>query len=268
VGGVRFANHEVDNAFAFVSGEENFVVPYIGARLERNTVEAQTNASVLFDINPNITDVPDDDLNTLGRLFADNEWYTLRWDAQQTFFLEPLLNRQAWADPSTPESSTLAHEVALRFRGQYALDKRLIPQEEQVAGGYYTVRGYPESVAVGDTVLLGTVEYRFHLPRALKFNEQPIELFNEPFRVVPQQPYGDADWDLILRAFFDIGRTINSERLSFERNETLIGAGVGVEFAFKINVNVRLDWGFALEDVEDEVSAGSSQVHIVTSIFF
>ncbi len=106
------------------------------------------------------------------------------------------------------------------------------------------------------------------LPRAFGFEENPAELFNAPFRIVPQQPFGSTDWDLVFRGFVDVGRTINSDRLVFESDRTLVGAGIGIEFAFKTNVNVRVDWGVALEEIEGVVSSGSSQVHIITSIFF
>ena len=42
-------------------------------------------------------------------------------------------------------------EVALSVRGQYSFDDRLIPQNEDVAGGLYSVRGYEESETAGDT---------------------------------------------------------------------------------------------------------------------
>jgi hemolysin activation/secretion protein len=184
-------------------------------------------------------------------------------------FLELLLNREAWEDPSTPESSTLAHEVALSFRGQYAFDKRLIPQVEQVLGGLYTVRGYPESVIAGDTALIGSVEYRYHVPRALEIEPEPRELFGETFRTAPQYVYGHPDWDLILKGFVDIGRSIISDPFSFEDDETLIGAGIGVELLYRRNLNVRLDWGFALEDLDSrDVNSGSNRLHLVATILF
>ena len=54
------------------------------------------------------------------------------FDASLAFYLEPLLDRAAWEDPSTPASSTLAHEMAFLARGQWALGHRLVPQFQQV----------------------------------------------------------------------------------------------------------------------------------------
>jgi hemolysin activation/secretion protein len=193
----------------------------------------------------------------------------LRWDATQTFFLEPLLNREAWEDISSAESSTLAHEAMLRFRGQYAFDDRLIPQLEQIAGGFYTVRGYPEAVLAGDTVLMGTAEYRFHLPWSFGYQQQlSRDIFGRPFRAIPQQPYGRADWDLVLRGFTDFAYVVNSDRFFFESDEWLWGAGVGLELSFRRNATIRLDWGFVLDAIPGRANYGSNRLHVVAQFFF
>ena len=165
-------------------------------------------------------------------------------------------------------SSTLAHELYARFRLQYAFDNRLIPQQEQTVGGLYTVRGYPESVVVGDTAVIGNLEYRFHVPRAFAYQPNPGKLFGQPFRWKPQYPYGRADWDLVLRAFLDVGATYISDGLSFESNQTLLGTGVGLEFLYKNNVALRLDYGVALNGLPGLVDRGSSRVHFTASFLF
>jgi hemolysin activation/secretion protein len=81
--------------------------------------------------------------------------------------------------------------------------------------------------------------------------------------------FGLPDWDLIFKGFLDVGRTFISDRLSFEDDETLIGAGVGLELIYRRNLNLRVDWGFALEDVDStDTDAGSSRVHFVGTILF
>ncbi|MCH7572841.1 MAG: hypothetical protein IH891_08000 [Planctomycetes bacterium] len=144
-----------------------------------------------------------------------------------------------------------------------------MPQAEAVAGGLYTVRGYPESAVAGDDIIIARFEYRYHVPRAFDIDPEPEELFGEPFRSAPQYVYGRPDWDLILKGFFDVARVSLNDRLSFEKNETLIGVGVGAEFIFKRNFNVRLDWGFALEDVTTaSVNSGSNRLHVLATILF
>lgn len=277
--GARYLNTKVENFFfdfAITEGEQDFFLPYIGARLERFTMKSSTTASLIFEGQiGDVTNVEQDELDSLGRLFPARDWLTMRWDAEHSFFLEPLLNRQGWQDPETPESSTLAHEISLSFRGQYAFEDRLTPQQMMVAGGMYTVRGYPEAIVSGDAALIGTAEYRFYLPRILGINPDPqtflgreIRGGRQPFRWTPQHVYGRADWDLIFRGFLDVGHTINHDRLAFENDETLVGAGVGVEFLFRRNLNLRVDWGIALTGVEDRYSSGSSRVHFVGTILF
>lgn len=273
--GARYLDTEVENfffEFPINAGRESFFLPYIGLRLERNSLTSSTFASLMVEGQfGDVTDVDRDELNSLGRLFPDRDWVVMRWDAEHSFFLEPLLNRAAWEDPETPESSTLAHEIALAFRGQYAFDQRLIPQMMMVAGGFYSVRGYPESVISGDTVIIGSAEYRFHLPRVLGIDADPQPLLardGQPFRWRPQHVYGSTDWDLILRGFIDVGHIINSDPMPFERDETIIGTGLGVELQIRRNINLRMDWGIALSDIDDRYDAGSSRVHFVGTFLF
>lgn len=268
VAGARYEHIEVDNEAVDVSGDDNFFLPYFGTRIERNTDVNTTNASVLFEFNlPDVAGTDGDTLNELGRIDPDDSWIALQWDISHSFYLEPVFFKQQWSNPES-KLATLAHELALSFRGQYAFDRRLVPNYEQVVGGLYTVRGYPESVVAGDTVAVFSAEYRFHLPQALGIDPNPGELFGQTFRFKPQQPYGRADWDLVLKGFFDVGRAINSQRESFERNETLIGTGVGMDFVFKRNFTIRVDWGVALDEIEGEVSSGSNRFHIVGTLLF
>ncbi|MFG0304808.1 MAG: hypothetical protein ACF8Q5_01200 [Phycisphaerales bacterium JB040] len=269
--GARFQHVDVENVGIGVQGDSDFLIPRLGVRVERDRKTARTFGTVFVETNlPGTAGTEDaDELSRLGRLFVDDDWFVAKWNVSHSFYLEPILNRESWSDLQTPSSSTLAHEIALGIRGQYAPDDRLIPQEQQVAGGLYTVRGYPESESAGDTVYIGSVEYRFHVPKSLAYSEDAGSLFGSPFRWRPQEPFGEADWDLVLKGFLDAGRTENTDRLPFESDETLVGAGVGVEFSFRRRFTARVDWGFALEETEDgSVESGDNEVHFsVTALF-
>ena len=109
-------------------------------------------------------------------------------------------------------------------------------------------------------------EYRFHIPRALKINRDPSKtpVFGHPFRLSPQEEFGQADWDLIARTFLDIGRTMSTDRSVGETDDTLIGWGVGLELQIKRNISIRADWGMALKDVDSaNVDAGDNRFHLV-----
>jgi hemolysin activation/secretion protein len=162
--------------------------------------------------------------------------------------------------------------------GQYAFDYRLIPQASQIIGGLYSVRGYNQSQAVGDTVIIGTLEYRFHIPRVLPIMREPLNLpWLGDFRVTPQQVYGRPDWDLTLRAFVDVGRSIRNGNnvasdSNFEDDETLVGIGVGAELQFRSNLRARIDWATPLTSTNENPKTAKpgdrSEVHLLFSILY
>jgi hypothetical protein len=270
-GGARWENHFISNEVVDINGEEAFFFPYVGVRFERMGLLANTSASVRVEWSaPGVAGTDSANLDRLGRLLVDDDWVLLKWDWAHSFYLEPLLLGEAWSDPATPERrTTMAHEISLSLRGQHAFDNRLIPQHQETVGGMYTVRGYPESVVAGDSALVGTIEYRFHLPRIFAVQEDPTQtpLFGRPFRYARDQRFGRPDWDLIFRGFFDYGRVTNSERQTFEQDETLMGVGVGVELIVGRHLDIRIDWGFALQEVR-EVDSGDSQLHVVATVLF
>ena len=266
VAALRYLDVHVDNGGGTL-GDEAFVLPSLGLRVDQTTEWFSTRGSLKLEFN--ITNLDPVEVVKLGRTGTDDDWVVLQGNLSHSFYLEPAFNRKAWEDPTTPKSSTLAHELSADLRWQFAFGKRLVPQAEAVAGGLYTVRGYPESAVAGDDIIIARFEYRYHVPRAFDIDPEPEELFGEPFRSAPQYVYGRPDWDLILKGFFDVARVSLNDRLSFEKNETLLGAGVGVEFIFKRNFNVRLDWGFALEDVTTaSVNSGSNRLHVLATILF
>ena len=268
VGGIRLQHLEVTNNLLLTQAEANFLIPYL--MLQADHLGDWSNFSGSLGIEFNLTGHDELTLLELGsRLDAANRWARMNWSAVQYFFLEPLLNPAGFADPNTPETSTLAHEVMLYFGGQYSFGSRLLPQFQQVIGGMYSVRGYPQSVAAGDSSIVAKAEYRYHIPRAFAVNPEPIELFGGQFRAAPQHVYGRTDWDLILCGFLDYGMVIPADPLFFESNETLIGAGVGLEFLFRTNFRFRLDWGFPLRDLPSAgVEAGDERLYASGTITF
>ncbi|MEM6458188.1 MAG: hypothetical protein AAF710_02220 [Planctomycetota bacterium] len=268
VGGARWESVHVDNSFAAIQETEPFFVPYVGVGFE-NTTQVNTTTAYLG-VEFNLADTDEPDVDGLGRFDTDANWVKFPFRVAHSFYLEPVLNRDDWLDIQTP-GSTLAHEVFLALRGQWAPSSRLNPQAQQTLGGLYTVRGYDEAITAGDTVVIATAEYRLHVPRL--FTPTPgsqravAQLFGEPFRTFPQQPYGAADWDLVGKAFLDVGRSLNNDRQAFEQNETLVGVGLGVDFLFKRNANFTVDWGVALNDAAGTTD-GSQQWHFSFTLLY
>lgn len=262
-GGFRFEYVHVENTAAALIGRDNFFIPYVGARFERAIFKATTLADVRFEANLPEVAGTESDLNALGRLGADREWTALKWNVSHSVYLEPLIFSRDWANPdATFHHTTLAHELYLSFRGQEAFGNRLIPQEEETAGGLYTVRGYKESAFAGDSVQLFTGEYRFHLPRAMSPGA-PGNFFGSPFRWRPEQRYSQPDWDLILRAFVDLGHV----QADGQPSHSLVGAGVGAEVTVLRNFSLRVDLGMAMKSA-GSTESGDNRIHIVGTILY
>ena len=271
--GARVLDVAVDNTVPGLErGREQFLLPHVGLQLEQRAEWYDNFGRVQLEWHTqNVMSLDEAELGQLGRPSPDAQWAVLSWNLQHAVFLEPLLNPKAWRDPSTPASSTLAHEVSARFRGQHAFGSRLIPQLEQVAGGLYTVRGYPESVTAGDTVLIGNLEYRFHVPRVFEIEQKPRDLFGGPFRFAPQYVYGAPDWDLAPRVFLDAGYVIGNSNAGSGAvpNETLVGTGVGFDVSYKRNFRFSLDWGWSLTRLENgQRDSGEERLHFVVTVLY
>lgn len=279
LGGARYQEVMTDDSAGSGSGDTNFFYPYIGMLVERNSEASTTAAALELEVQSPFIGTDEDEANRLGRTPVDTDWVVLKIDASHSFYLEPLLAGDTFAGRNLPEGRTwqpgmsLAHEISLGLRSQVAFDdRRLIPNAQTVAGGMFTVRGYPESVAVGDSSLVGSAEYRFHVPRWL----EPQTVSGNAFKWAPDQVYGKADWDLILKAFVDAGATFNNDiDRAFEKNQTLIGAGIGAEIQLntKVRGSVRLDWGFALKGLTEadgnrRVDSGDNRLHVSFLLLF
>lgn len=251
-GGVDLRGLDVVNESLLDPYEANGLIiePEFGLRFDR--INLYSALAGRFSVQGGFTNLDDESAQLgTGRPIVDSKWALLQWDLGWSHYLEPLLNPRGWRDPETHRSSTLAHEFALGTRGQYAFDYRLIPQASQVIGGMYSVRGFPNSLAPGDSVYVGSAEYRFHLPRALGLAPRPVHLpWIGDFRVAPQQVYGRPDWDFVIRGFVDAGQTIRNRRAlntaATEIDQTLVGAGVGAELILGGHLRARVDWGRGL----------------------
>jgi hypothetical protein len=120
---------------------------------------------------------------------------------------------------------------------------------------------------------MGTVEYRLHIPRLLRPKAGPatqVPLLGE-FRGRPQYVFGRPDWDLILRVFTDAGRALKAGRIPGEFNETLWGAGAGLELLLKRNLSLRFDYGQALRFIhgsDNEVDENDREYRWLITILY
>lgn len=267
VGGLEYYYTSAQNPGAGIEGEESLLLGTVGLELERVTDLSQTRGELK--LRGNLNEADSADYATLGRTAPDSTFMVLQYGLTTSFYLEPLLNRAAWEDISEPGTSTLAHEVALSARGQWAVgDDRLAPTFQAVAGGLYTVRGYEQAEVAGDSSVILSAEYRFHVPRIFGI-EAPrrTAVFDRPFRVAPESVYGRPDWDFVIKTFVDYAFIDTTDELAFETDDTLLSTGVGFELALKNNVSFRGEWGFALQDA-GATDAGDSRFHFSLTLLY
>lgn len=139
------------------------------------------------------------------------------------------LAQAQWARLLAPDTLLL-----VRAQAQLANDS-LPPQELFGLGGQQTVRGYTQDFLLTDNGLLASVEVRVPLYR------DPVT--QDLFQVVP---------------FLDVGTGWNA-RLPNPDPNTLVGAGVGLQWSRGATWNARIDWGIPL--VNDRARGNSWQAN-------
>ncbi len=268
IGGTRLQHLSTTNNIFDIGDQASFLVPYGMLRADRAGEWSQFEG--VIGLEGNVLSHSTDTLEIISlRENPAKRW--IRFNGQVSFstYLEPLIDSDSWSDPSTPKTSTLAHELYGKVSGQYSFGNRLMPQFQEVVGGPGTNRGYPVYIVAGDDVLNVTGEYRFHLPRTFDPNPTPSKLLGEPFRMAPQYVYGRPDWDLVLLGFIDASWVGQADSLFYENGETLVSAGVGLDLILKTNFRVRLDWGWALESLQNGLyDAGQNRLYVQASLYF
>lgn len=273
VAGIRYEHINVENQILFLEGTEEFLLPTVGVRYEKNTPLHNAYADLMLEVNwGSVVGADELDVARLGRFGADENFTILKGQLSHSFYLDPFIDPEGFRGEKGRDQMTLAHELAIRVRGQWSFHSRLAPNFESVVGGAYSVRGYPESSAVGDDAIIGSIEYRYHLGRSTPINSETTDLFGQGFRSSRTQPYGSADWDLILKGFLDVARISPNDAPFFERAETLVGAGVGVEAQVRSNLTLRLDYGMAFTPLgvgtSRSVDVGDSRLHFLAQFAF
>jgi hemolysin activation/secretion protein len=266
--GVQWDHIQVENDLAGSTVDEDFFLSVTGLRFERNVPTWSTRGEISFLHNfDGVAGTDPANLLFLGRFgTTDADFSLIRWNLEASFFVEPLISPLSWRDPSVFTTRSLAHEVVLATKGQNSLGNRLIPQQEQVAGGLYSVRGYSEAAAVGDDVESASIEYRLHVPRLLKPGGKPLRLpVVGEFRTRPQYDYTVADWDLALKMFVDYAHVGYTRPDVFEEPKHLLGAGAGMELRFERFLTARLEYGVVLREIDlsltEQEKKGDGELH-------
>jgi hemolysin activation/secretion protein len=285
--GANYVHYNIESqisSFTLGHGNSNFLIPFLSPVIMRDAGWWSLSSALRVEhtLSGFANEDPNNGVPALGRIGADAEWTSLGWEVNGSLYLEP------WFKGGAAKADHLANEVSLHTRGRYLLSgRRLIPQVQEPMGGFFTVRGYPESVLAADEFLTTSFEYAYHVAPALKPGE-PGKFLGRPFKWRPPQRQQRPDWDLIFRAFFDYGyrsvspvpaaagqsATPDAERALIDRNVSLAGAGVGVELMLRRNLSIRCDFGTALTELRDSsrqpgqqvvVSQGNKQAYLIAT---
>lgn len=277
VAGFRYENIYVNNETLADAASGYMLIPYIGVSLDRRTPLSTTYFSLTAETNA--SDLDRNQMNTWGRLVADDNYVALKGDFIQSFYIEPLIMGDKFYDTTDWRNSIFANEIYMRARGQWVPDnKRLVPQQEFIGGGLYSVRGYPESIAAADNGFVLSMEYRLHFPRLLaplSALDDKSKLF-EDFNIRAPNPLSFADWDFMMRLFFDYGHFYNNNRQFYEHNLELMSTGVGLECQIMSNLNARIDCGWILNGLDkfrlgpnyNNVSVGDYKINFVITLSY
>ena len=271
--GANYDHYQIQSEISsqrLAGGFSNFLVPFVSTTVSLDRGWWRVGSNLRYDktvgsfANLNASD----GFSALGRIAADSDWASLRWNVSGTMFLEPLFF-------GTEKARYQANQLSLSVRGRKLLTgSRLIPQEQEPIGGALSVRGYPESILSADEFVASSFEYAFHFPHVLKPGEQGT-LFRQPFSWRPTKPRQSPDWDLVLRAFYDFayrqvtpaplieGQTAPTTVALVDKNLTMSGVGGGMELLVKQNFSLRCDVGMALDELRDDTAADATQKIVV-----
>jgi hemolysin activation/secretion protein len=279
---ISVASETVEERETITDASGDLILPYVGASIMRRERTYGVSASLQFETN--VSSVDDTALNQLGRVNVDEGFMILSGGVQASVFLEPLFLRSRWGDPDAWQRSRLAHEVRFMLGGQYGFDKRMFAQTEYIIGGLDRVRGYPESIGAADSGFQASLEYAFHVPRALKpisvIRREAMESgdvappIREPFlgryNLRPPDVFALPDWDLVLKAFLDVGATYVNDADFNESDFELMSAGIGIEVQLSSMFSIQVDWGTVLQALERGgevlVDSGDNRLHVRAQI--
>ncbi len=240
--GVRFTHVTSENDLISTEGKGSFLFGYAGLQLDYRSGGTVTNGSLILELGGTRTD--EEDLEPLGRSEPSKTWCALKYNLDYSTYLD-------WSVPYTEAK----HEVFASLRGQYVFgDARVSPSFMYPMGGLYSVRGYPQWIVAGDNAVVLTAEYRFHLAPLLKRSK------DKP-----------ASWDLVPKAFVDIGRTTYNDAFSYEKDRTLTSAGVGLNLRIRKNLFAQIDVGVPLKSMDngtESVDKGDAMVHFAVGVNF
>lgn len=226
-GALKLRNLKAHNFIADTEAKKSYFFPILSFLLNKVSATTILRGEASVSYYPNITDrISNTELEYFGRANVNQNWVIVDWNWYSSFYLGFLSNKALY-NP---------HEGVIIFNGQYSFNFRLIPQFRQVLGGLFSVRGYPESLSPGDSSLNLILQYQYHFAMGFLNHRKVDKLPN---------------WDFIPFVFLDYGQLFNNRKLSYEKNQSLLGTGIGAELRIKTYIIAKGNMGIALLKYRD-----------------
>jgi len=217
-------NFENVSAFNSITGSASLLnlTPRLGLSLQSRHENRVGKTSLL--LKGNVNGIDQSDQLALGGMQTTDTYARLVLSHNESW----RVGRMLFAD-SGPYLDR--HLFSVKMEASWSLgNQRHLPYHQFITGGSHSVRGYPESIAAGDSGYLFSLQYRI-----------PFYLY---------EGEGNRDlYALSLIPFLDVGLTQVNDPFAYESDHTLIGLGFGLEFQLPYGAYARIDFAKPLEEL-------------------
>ena len=190
------------------------------------------------------------EINQGGFLGAsdDEELQSQRLNASADFIVEKIQIARVQPILRNKQDPKKDWVLYTRLAGQYATEP-LIPGEQMGVGGQNTVRGYLENEVLADDGVVANLEMRTPIRHYSKLPRWMGKPENDKRYI----DYEGLQFVVFLDgAYVTLKDTVGGE----DDNYQLLSVGPGLRYSIGNGFQMRVDWGFPLEETEDSDTTG------------